>query len=377
MDDLDGLAEVHHLLVQIDPDGGIVAIADGDGVSVDIGIEDAALLRFLDRNAQPVEVFLVDVALDPDHLVRIGVAGVFRHPRNGGPVLAVHPVGLSCDDVTGVDVTFRILRLQLVHLLDAGLALLVPVIGVIQGAAPDHERKVPQRQERHVARMARHHGRGGPVVRHARSDPPHTVATGGIAHDVHLVGVHVQEHHGHLDDLLIEAVRFRTEMQVPGIRNRPGAQIHTFRGLVEPFLVLPLLVVRRRRSTAAAMQGNIQGTPVRGLVAIDFPPDGHLVLADLEDFVLIGIRERGVDGIPPLPLERGQVRLERIGLGLFFRVLRILPIFRVAVILGLTGMGHRQGRNQTQGDKGEKAFHRSVVDCFFIRRAGGTVRKRA
>ena len=97
------------------------------------------------------------------------------------------------------------------------------------------------------------------------------------------------------------------EVQVPSILNGTRAQIHAFRGLVEPFLVLPLPVVLRRFRLAAAVQGDVQGAPTSRFAAEDFPPDGHLVPADLEGMTLVGIRQGRMDGIPPLALEGAQV----------------------------------------------------------------------
>jgi len=200
-----------------------------------------------------------------------------------------------------------------------------------------------------------HHGGGSPVVRHARSNAPDAITAGGVTHNVHLVRVHVQEHDGHLDNLLIETVRLGTEMQVPGVRNGTGAQVHTLGRLIEPFLVVPLLVVRRCRGTAAAMQGDIQGTATRGLIAEGLPPDGHLVLTDLQDLVLISIGQGRMDGIPPLAFQGGEVGLVGVRLGLFrFRSLFVLL---PGIILGLAGVCRSQDRNQGQCNDGQVMFH--------------------
>ena len=145
------------------------------------------------------------------------------------------------------------------------------------------------------------------MVRHAGRDAPYAVSAGRITHQVHLVRIHAQMGHGHADHVLIEAVGFRPEMQVPGVRDAAGAEVDAFGRLVERHLVPPLLVVGRRRRAAAAMQGDVQGTALRGSVAENLPVQFHLQLVVLDHFILDGVVQRKLHGIHPPTLEEGGI----------------------------------------------------------------------
>ena len=111
-------------------------------------------------------------------------------------------------------------------------------------------------------------------------------------------------------------------MQVPGIGNGPGAKIDALGRLIEPLLVIPLLVVRFLRGATAAVEGNIQRTAVRRLLAIDIPPYRHRIRAydQLMAFVCRG--ESRPHRISPLLFHRTQLAVEChfIFFGRVFRV---------------------------------------------------------
>ena len=95
--------------------------------------------------------------LPPYNLGGVGVALVAGHPLHGSGILQVHPVPLSLHDVAFKDIAFGVGAVQGVHLVDALLASLVAVVGGILLATPDHEGRVSQVEQRHIAGVPGHH----------------------------------------------------------------------------------------------------------------------------------------------------------------------------------------------------------------------------
>ena len=226
---------------------------------------------------------------------------------------------LALHDVRLVDVSIGTSPLQRIHL-QASLAVKpIAIVGSIEGAAPNHERRVEQVLQPNISRMPSHHARRCPMVCHTRRHSPHAIATCRIAHDINLIGIDiVMGNHGSDEDT-IHAVNGLLTPHVPSLEGRTRRHIHALAWTIQSHLVAPLLVVHFRRRPASSMQANPQASSVDRFISIDRPPQLHAVAVLPDDAVADDVSSCSPQAVKPqmsnslIVLCKGRHRKEKEG----------------------------------------------------------------
>ena len=121
---------------------------------------------------------------------------------------------------------------------------------------------VPESQRRRVVGVPSHHRGGCQRIGHARRELVHSVAPGGVTHDVNLVGIYIFENDSVFDDSFEKLVNVILVPKVPGIGGRSGREVYTLFWLIESDLVSPLTVVDCSRCPPTAVHRD-EKTPTR------------------------------------------------------------------------------------------------------------------
>ena len=179
----------------------------------------------------------------PDNALGQRVSGVLSHPLDRHGVLFVHPVSLPGMDLSVVEVSLRILLVQLAQSVLPLLGDSIPVVGRIQGSHMEGKRRIAKTQGIRVVGMTSHHGGRSPTIGQSRSDLINAISAGRISHHVHPVGIHVLQHHQIFDQAIEQGIDVTAMPHVPGVGGSPRAEVDSFGGLVQLQLIRPLPIV--------------------------------------------------------------------------------------------------------------------------------------
>ena len=298
--DNDGLVKVHHLVVEVEGELGVVALLDVDGIALESEAYGLASLKLIGGGCEPVEVGMGNFFLLPHDVSRVRTALMSLQPRKGGCVSEIHPVWFSGNDVVFVDVAVGILGVKGVEFHASLSTFVVAVVGGIEGTAPHHEGGVAEIEQGYIAGVPCHHGGSCPCVCHAGGHVPHAVASCGVAYEVDFVGVDIEVGYAHLDEGGIEGIEVGLEPHVPIVVRGTGNKVDAVDGLIELLLVLPLAVVESSGRISSSVQGDEEAVTIGGLGAESGVPKGHGFAVDGESVVLPSLSIACLDVDNPL-----------------------------------------------------------------------------
>ncbi len=132
------------------------------------------------------------------------------------------------------------------------------------------------------------HSSRGKAVSHAGRQLVDPIATGRIPYRIDSVRIDIFQHDQAFDEICKQRIDVLLMPHIPGVPRGAGREIDPFLGMVQAFLVFPLLIVDFRCNVPAAMQRNIQAAlAICGLAVYCVPElHGHTVHSNLPLFYL-------------------------------------------------------------------------------------------